>query len=215
MRRSHLVRLGIFAAVGFGTLTACSNGEAVSAARVSVAANPSASTESTTTSSTPPPVPAAAPKLAAPVSSSNKGTPPPPATSSAAPANPAAAAEPERLTVTTNPKLGKIVTDNRGHTIYRLDADPVKPPKSTCVDDCAKRFPPVLLPAGGVLRVDGIDSTLIGSLTRADNTIQVTLAGHPLYRYAGDGAPGDTLGQGITGGAAITPTGGKAVGTGR
>ncbi len=36
---------------------------------------------------------------------------------------------------------------------------------------------------------------LLGTSKRANGVGQVTYAGHPLYRYAGDQAPGDTAGQ--------------------
>ena len=39
----------------------------------------------------------------------------------------------------------------------------------------------------------------LGSLTRTDGAKQISLDGRPLYRYAGDGAPGDTNGEGIGG----------------
>ncbi|WP_245633650.1 hypothetical protein [Amycolatopsis jejuensis] len=34
-------------------------------------------------------------------------------------------------------------------------------------------------------------------MTRADGSKQVTLGGHPLYRYVGDSSPGQTNGQGL------------------
>ena len=36
---------------------------------------------------------------------------------------------------------------------------------------------------------------LLGTTERDDGEVQVTYAGHPLYYYAPDEAPGDTLGQ--------------------
>ncbi|MFD0447742.1 hypothetical protein ACFQ10_43930 [Streptomyces indonesiensis] len=39
----------------------------------------------------------------------------------------------------------------------------------------------------------------MGSVTRADGTKQLTLAGWPVYRFAGDNKPGDTKGQGVGG----------------
>jgi predicted lipoprotein with Yx(FWY)xxD motif len=37
----------------------------------------------------------------------------------------------------------------------------------------------------------------VGTITGNDGKPQVTLDGHPVYLYAGDGAPGDVAGQGI------------------
>jgi predicted lipoprotein with Yx(FWY)xxD motif len=141
----------------------------------------------------------AAKKSAAPSPTTTTGTP-------TAVAPPAGA----DLTAVTDPKLGKLVTEQNGMTVYRLDTDPTAPPSSTCLDDCAKLWPPVLLPASGSVRVVGIDSALLGKLTRPDRTVQLTLAGHPLYRFIGDAGPGDILGNGLAGTAfAISPTGGK------
>jgi predicted lipoprotein with Yx(FWY)xxD motif len=44
---------------------------------------------------------------------------------------------------------------------------------------------------------DGVDSTLLGTITRDDGTTQVTYNGWPLYHYHEDTAAGDTNGQGL------------------
>jgi predicted lipoprotein with Yx(FWY)xxD motif len=38
---------------------------------------------------------------------------------------------------------------------------------------------------------------LLGTTKRTDGTLEVTYAGHPLYYYAGDTAPGQTTGQAL------------------
>ena len=38
-----------------------------------------------------------------------------------------------------------------------------------------------------------------GTSTRTDGTVEVTYAGHPLYYFQKDKAPGDTTGQGVNG----------------
>ena len=40
-------------------------------------------------------------------------------------------------------------------------------------------------------------ASLVGTTARADGTTQVNYAGHPLYYFVGDKAPGDTTGQDI------------------
>lgn len=109
--------------------------------------------------------------------------------------------------------LGTIVVDGKGMTVYRFDADTNNPPASHCSGSCASYWPPVL--AGtGTPQVAGVSSAMLGTVTRDDGTKQLTLAGWPLYTYAGDHAAGDANGQGLnlSGGKwwAVTATGDKA-----
>ena len=98
------------------------------------------------------------------------------------------------LSVSESTQLGWLVTDSEGKTLYRFDKDSAKPPKSTCDSDCASKWPPV--PAKGQPMTAGVDPTLVGSVTRADGTKQLTLDGWPLYRFTEDRQPGDIKGQG-------------------
>ncbi|MEV5440606.1 SCO0930 family lipoprotein [Streptomyces sp. NPDC052682] len=131
--------------------------------------------------------------------------------SSASPSSPAAPAG--KLAVSTNAEIGKVVTDSLGLTLYRFDQDTAEPPKSNCDGDCAKTWPPV--PADDVTAGEGIDKSLLGSVTRADGTKQLTIGGWPAYRYAKDVNAGDTKGQGVGGKwYALAPDGKKAQGGG-
>ncbi|MER7770741.1 hypothetical protein [Kitasatospora sp. NPDC096140] len=116
------------------------------------------------------------------------------------------------LQTATDPKLGTIVTDSAGFTLYRFDQDENNPPESYCNGSCAVIWPPEHV--NGDVTVKGIDSKLVGTVTRSDGTKQVTVNGWPVYRYSPDTKPGDTKGQGVGGTwFAVTPSGGKA-GTG-
>ncbi|MEU0083424.1 SCO0930 family lipoprotein [Streptomyces sp. NPDC006274] len=122
----------------------------------------------------------------------------------------AAAAEPAgQLAVWESAELGKVVADSAGLTLYRFDKDTAKPPKSNCEGDCAKTWPVVA--AGGASAAPGVDPSLIGEVTRADGTKQLTIDGWPMYRYAKDTKAGDVKGQGIGGTwYAAAPDGKKA-----
>lgn len=107
-------------------------------------------------------------------------------------------------------KLGKIVVDDQGRTLYRFDKDTANPPKSNCEDDCATAWPPVMANEDDV-SVKGVDANLLGKVKRADGSEQLTLNGWPLYRYAKDTDPGDAKGQGVGGTWYVsTPEGKKA-----
>ncbi|QNP74191.1 hypothetical protein IAG44_35215 [Streptomyces roseirectus] len=99
------------------------------------------------------------------------------------------------LAVATNAELGKIVTDSGGRTLYRFDSDTAEPPKSNCNDACATAWPPVA--ADDVSAGDGIDKSILGEVTRADGTKQLTIDGWPAYYYAKDANPGETNGQNV------------------
>jgi predicted lipoprotein with Yx(FWY)xxD motif len=91
-------------------------------------------------------------------------------------------------------KLGKILVDRSGRTLYLFEAD--KNGKSTCSGGCAATWPP--LTVGSPSGADGVDGGALATTTRADGTQQVTYHGHPLYYYAGDGkTSGSTKGEGL------------------
>ncbi|OPC85294.1 hypothetical protein B4N89_25455 [Embleya scabrispora] len=109
----------------------------------------------------------------------------------------------------TDAKLGPIVTDGNGFTLYRFDKDTAKPSASNCDGACATQWPPVTTTDG--VTVTGVDRSAVGSVTRGDGSTQVTIAGWPVYRFAPDTRPGDTKGQGVKGTwFAVTPDGKKA-----
>jgi predicted lipoprotein with Yx(FWY)xxD motif len=91
-------------------------------------------------------------------------------------------------------KLGKILVDGSGRTLYLFEAD--KTPKSTCSGPCASAWPP-LTTKGAPKAGDGLTAGKLGTTQRSDGTHEVTNTGHPHYTYAGDTAPGQTAGEGI------------------
>ncbi|MGW1073185.1 hypothetical protein [Streptomyces sp. NPDC002537] len=120
---------------------------------------------------------------------------------------------PAALLTAQDAKLGTIVTDAKGFTLYRFDKDRPKPSASNCNGSCVTTWPPVT--ATDQVRLKGIDKNLVSTVTRADGSRQLTLGGWPLYRYAPDSQPGDTKGQGIGGTwFASDPQGKKAKATG-
>ena len=119
------------------------------------------------------------------------------------------AAQGTALMVANSSTLGQIVTNSAGMTLYRFDNDTNNPPTSNCTGACQGLWPPAT--ATGSINLTGVDKSLVGTITRADGTKQLTLAGWPLYTYAGDTKPGQTTGQGVGGTwFAVTPTGAKA-----
>lgn len=90
--------------------------------------------------------------------------------------------------------LGSVIVDPRGMTLYLFKPDANG--TSACYGPCATNWPPLL--ANGKLHAGaGLQSSLIGTTQRTDGTTQVTYAGHPLYFFAKDTKPGDTIGQGV------------------
>ena len=89
-------------------------------------------------------------------------------------------------------KLGRILVDSRGRTLYLFEND--KRGHSACAGACATYWPP-LLTRGKPTAARAAKQALLGTTRRADGTTQVTYAGHPLYRFVQDTKPGQTTGQ--------------------
>jgi predicted lipoprotein with Yx(FWY)xxD motif len=128
--------------------------------------------------------------------SSNKASSSSPTTTAAAattaPTTAAAAKPVVKLAAT---KLGQVLVDDKGLTVYRFDNDKT-PGRTTCGPGvCASTWPAVIV-TGTPTAGPGIDGKL-STFTRDDGKTQLQIDGHPLYTFAGDTKPGDTNGQGI------------------
>ncbi|HEX8865595.1 MAG TPA: hypothetical protein VF821_08055 [Lentzea sp.] len=115
------------------------------------------------------------------------------------------------LFIANTDQMGWFITDGDGLPLYRFDKDTPKPSKSNCEGECAKTWKPV--PADKPAMATGVDPISMGSVTRADGTKQLTIAGYPQYTYAEDKAAGDMKGQGKGGTWWVTaPNGAKITG---
>jgi len=119
-------------------------------------------------------------------------------TTSTSTSAPAAAAKPA-VSVANNAKLGSILADSSGRTLYVFDRDAGG--KIACTASCVQVWPPLLLTAGTSAPTAGAGVTVaLASVQRPDGSLQVTSGGRPLYAFSGDSAPGDTKGDGFAGG---------------
>lgn len=119
------------------------------------------------------------------------------------------AAEPAPTNVTESPgggdavvaladtPLGDVLVDQNGLTLYGFTPDTGG--VSTCYDDCAAAWPPLLVDAGSELVAgDGADAAMLTTVARDDtDQLQVVYGDWPLYTFAGDQAAGDVNGQGV------------------
>jgi predicted lipoprotein with Yx(FWY)xxD motif len=96
------------------------------------------------------------------------------------------------VSVASNPKLGQIIVDTKGFTLYDFHKD--KGTKSSCYGACAGVWPP-LTSEGTPQAKGGAAASQLGTTKRSDGTVQVTYAGHPLYTYTADTKPGEANGN--------------------
>lgn len=103
--------------------------------------------------------------------------------------------------------LGKVLATSSGMTLYLYTPDPKG--KSVCTGSCSAIWPPLITrgkPRAGV----GVKAGLLGT-TKRGGKLQVTYAGHPLYRYTGDSKPGQAKGEGYGGIWYVVSAAGKKV----
>jgi predicted lipoprotein with Yx(FWY)xxD motif len=93
--------------------------------------------------------------------------------------------------------LGAVVVDRAGKTAYYFDKDKPGSGTSTCVGGCLATWP-AIVPASSTPSVDGVTAK-VGTITRDDGTVQLTVEGRPVYLFAKDSAPGEVKGQGVGG----------------
>jgi len=94
-----------------------------------------------------------------------------------------------------NSKLGRILVDGRGRTLYLFGKDARG--KSACAGACAAFWPP-LIASGKPVAKSGAKSSLLGTIKRRDGRLQITYNHHPLYTFVKDTAKGQTNGEGVS-----------------
>jgi predicted lipoprotein with Yx(FWY)xxD motif len=92
----------------------------------------------------------------------------------------------------TSSKLGNILVDGDGRTLYAFTKD--KGDQSACSGGCATNWPAL---TGTAAAGTGVQASLLSTSMQANGDSQVTYGGRPLYYFAGDAKPGDTNGQGV------------------
>ena len=90
-------------------------------------------------------------------------------------------------------KLGLILVNSKGHTLYMFSKD--KNGKSSCSGSCAKFWPP-LLQHGKTTAGPGVKASLLGTTRRSNGSMQITYNKHPLYGFLLDKKAGQTNGEG-------------------
>jgi predicted lipoprotein with Yx(FWY)xxD motif len=88
---------------------------------------------------------------------------------------------------------GKVLTDDKGMTLYVFDKD--SGGKSACNGPCAGNWPPLMATAASMPMAN---YTIIA---RADGTKQWAYKNRPLYTWKKDQKPGDISGDGFLNGA--------------
>lgn len=94
---------------------------------------------------------------------------------------------------TASTDLGEVLVDGEGFTLYGFTPDTDGVP--TCNDDCATSWPPFTVESEEL--PEGLDAGLFSVVERDDGRFQLVAGDWPLYRFAGDGGPGDVNGQGV------------------
>jgi predicted lipoprotein with Yx(FWY)xxD motif len=109
-----------------------------------------------------------------------------------APTTTAAEAASGTTVAVASSRLGDILVDRDGRTLYAFTKD--NGDQSACGGQCASTWPAL---TGSATAGTGVQAALLSTSVQADGKAQVTYGGKPLYHFAGDAKPGDTNGQGV------------------
>jgi predicted lipoprotein with Yx(FWY)xxD motif len=127
-------------------------------------------------------------------SSSGSGTSPTSQEAAGAPSTSASGSGAATVMAASNGKLGSILVDGAGNTLYTLTRGGRA---IACTGPCLTAWPPLLLASGATSATPGAGVSGLATTTAVGGT-QVTENGIPLYHFSGDSNPGDANGDGIS-----------------
>ena len=85
-----------------------------------------------------------------------------------------------------------LAAGSTGRTLYLFTQDTKN--HSNCTGGCAQVWPPLLV-SGKPTAGGGVSGSKLGEI-KSGHSHQVTYAGHPLYEFDSDSAPGQANGEG-------------------
>lgn len=101
------------------------------------------------------------------------------------------------ITIGTDPdpvrKLGNYLVDQKGHTLYYFDKDPMG--SSVCEGQCLVNWP--AFHADSISVPSALKKEDFAEITRSDGSKQTTYRGYPLYYWKDDKNRGELKGQGL------------------
>ena len=106
-------------------------------------------------------------------------------------------------------KLGRILVDAKGHTLYLYVKD--RGTKSACSPRCARVWPPATV-SGTPTAGPGVEAAKLTTTRGADRRPQLVYNGHPLYTLTADVRPGQINGEGFLGTWYVISAAGKRIG---
>lgn len=129
-------------------------------------------------------------------SATSHAAPSAPSTPSASASSVSAAARSAVLTVRKT-RLGYVLANASGFTIYWFARDHRGSARPTCAGSCLLAWPPV---TGHPVVAKGVTlDAVLGTITRPNGVVQATYDGYPLYTFGSDSAPGQASGNGAAG----------------
>ena len=123
----------------------------------------------------------------------------------------AAPAAPVAVVTVAKTKLGRILVNHQGQTLYLFLED--KHGRSHCFGGCARVWPPALV--GGTAKPKagpGVNQAKLTTRRRPHLGRQLVYNGHPLYTTVADARPGQTTGQGYFGTWFVISPSGRMIG---
>ena len=98
------------------------------------------------------------------------------------------------VAVADNAKLGRILVDSKGNTLYYFEKDKQGGASLDLLGSLRAVWPPYTT-SGAPKGPEGASASKLGTIKRSDGSTEVTYNGWPLYTYAGDKKPGDANGN--------------------
>ncbi|HEY4556322.1 MAG TPA: hypothetical protein VIG68_07820 [Lysobacter sp.] len=96
---------------------------------------------------------------------------------------------------TPGPGGAPYLVDTAGTAVYILEGDR---DGTKCTGECQSTWPPVTIDKAQAAASGTLPAAAnMGTVQRADGTVQVTYNAQPLYRYAADSGRGSTAGHGV------------------